>query len=220
MHLKRLLIAGTLGLTVAGAYGALYKWVDENGRVQYSDKPPTEKDKGGVQMSNRGIIMKKIEGGLTPEQKKAKEDEIARKKVEEVKAAEQRRQDNALLQSFSSVQEIDMKRDRELQALESMIVNLRGQERTVSERLLDERNRAESYTQRKKPLPDSIKDDVTRSENEKKVLNDEIARRQQEIVDTRSKYDVLRKRYIELRQESQTGAIQPATSTPPVTAKK
>jgi len=214
MPLKRSLVAAVLGLAVVGAYGALYKWVDEKGRVQYSDKPPTEKDKSGVQMSNRGIVLKKIDGGLTPEQKKAQEEELARKKAEEQKAAEQRRQDHALLQSFTSVQEIDMKRDREVQALEAMITNLRGQEKTVTERLADERKRAESYAQRKKPLPDSVRDDLARSENEKKVLTEDIARRQQEVADARSKYDVLKRRYTELRQSGQTGAVTPAAATP------
>jgi len=221
MPLERSLLAAVLGLAVAGASAALYKWVDEKGRVQYSDKPPTEKDKGGVQMSNRGIVLKKMEGGLTPEQKKAQEDEVARKKLEEQKAAEQRRQDNALLQSFTSVQEIDMKRDREVQALEAIITNLRGQERTASERLAEERKRAESFAARKKPMPDALKEDIARSENEKKVLTEDIARRQQEVVDTRSKYDALKKRYVELRQAGQTGAAAPAAAVPaPSTAKK
>lgn len=229
-RLPRLLISVLLGLAAAGAHGALYKWVDENGRVQYSDKPPASKDRGGVQMSNRGVVMKKLEGGATPEQKKAQEEEIARKKVEDQKAGEQRRQDTALLHSFTSVQEIDMKRDREAQALEAMIVNLRGQERAVSTRLAEERKRAESYAQRKKPLPEALTEDLARSESEKKVLNDEIARRQQEVVDTRSKYELLKKRYVELRQEGRIGsdggatigAVQSASSTtaPPVATKK
>lgn len=220
MYAKRVVTAMLLSLVVAGASGALYKWTDEKGRVQYSDRPPTDKDKGGVQMSNRGIVVKKLDPGLTPEQKKAKDEEAARKKLEEQQATEQRRQDNALLQSFSSVQEIDMKREREIQALEAMITNLRGQERATNERLLEERKRVESYARSKKPLPDSIKDDVTRSEAERKVLGDEITRRQKEIAATRTHYDALKKRYIELRQENPGGTPQPTASAPGAAAKK
>ena len=51
--------------------------------------------------------------------------EEARKRAEDARAAEQRRQDSALLQSFTTVQEIDMKRDREIHAIEIAIANLR-----------------------------------------------------------------------------------------------
>jgi hypothetical protein len=217
---ERVLLAAALACIFAGAQGALYKWVDEQGRVQYSDKPPTDKDKGGVQMTNRGVVVKKLEGGLTPEQKKAKEEEELRRKADEQKALEQKRQDTALLQSFTSAQEIDMKRDRELQALEAVIGNLRGQERSVNERLAEDRRRSEFYDKRKKPPPETIKDDLARSENEKKVIIDEIARRQQEITATRGKYEVLKKRYLELRQQEQASVVPPAVTAPPAPAKK
>lgn len=194
----------------ASASAALYKWVDEKGRIQYSDKPPP--DKSGVEMTNRGIVVKKMEGGLTPEQKKAKDVEHARKKIEEQKAAEQRRQDAALLQSFSSPQEIDMKRDREIQSLESMIANLRGQEHSLTERIADDRRRADYYQKTKKPMPDAIKEDIARGEAEKKGLGEEITRRQQEIQATRARYDALKKRYIELRPAGDTTVILPTAA--------
>jgi chromosome segregation ATPase len=208
-------------VTIAGAAGAsaaLYKWVDEKGRIQYSDKPPP--DKSGVEMTNRGIVVKKIDGGLTPEQKKAKDEEDARKKLEEQKAAEQRRLDAALLQSFSNPQEIDMKRDREVQTLESVIANLRGQERSLNERIAEDRRRTEYYLKTKKPVPDSIKDDIARGEAEKKVIAEEITRRQQEIQATRNKYETLKKRYVELRPAGDTTVILPTAAPQKSAAKK
>jgi hypothetical protein len=214
---KRIAVLLSFGLA-AGAYGALYKWTDENGRVQYSDKPPAS-DKGGVQMSNRGVVMKKLDGGLTPEQKKAKDDELARKKIEEASAAEQRRQDTALLQSFTSVKEIEMKRDREIQALDAAVVNLRSQERTVIARIEDDRRRAESYSKSKKPVPDSVKEDIARGEAERKVIEEETKRKHEEIAATRAKYDALRKRYMELKDVAASG-IQPVSAAPSAPAKK
>ena len=151
MSAERVAIAAILALTVGAAHGALYKWVDENGRVQYSDRPPAG-DHGGVELSNRGIVVKKLEGGLTPEQKKAKEAEAARAKAERAKAEEQHRQDTALLQSFSNAEEIDLRRDREVQGLNATIANLRSQEKRVSERLADDRTRAENLQKRNEPV--------------------------------------------------------------------
>ena len=201
----------------SGAGAALYKWVDEKGRVQYSDKPPADREKGAVQMTNRGVVVKKLEPEVSAEQRKAKEDELARRKQEDVKSAEQRRQDNALLQSFTSVQEIDMKRDREVQAIDATIANLRGQERSVAERLAEDRKRLEGFGKRNKPAPDGLKEDVQRNEAQVRLIRDEIERRHQDILDTRSKYEALKKRYQELREQEQAAAGT-ASTAPAATA--
>ena len=202
-----------LALAVSGAPAAMYKWVDEHGRVQYSDKPPADRGKSAVQMTNRGIVVKKIEPGMTAEQQKAREEEAARNKEEERKAAEQRRLDNALLQSFTSVQEIDMKRDREVQALDTMIANLRGQERSTTERIAEDRRRLEQYAKRGKPPPDAVEEDLRRNEAQVKLIRDEIERHHQEILATRTKYAELKKRYEQLREEEQAKAASRGAST-------
>ena len=216
--LGRCLAFGAVFVLAAGAAdGALYRWVDENGRVQYSDTPP-QKDRSAVQLSNRGMVLKKIEAPLSLEQQKAKDAEEARKRAEDAKALEQRRQDSALLQSFTTVQEIDMKRDREVSVVEIAIANLREQERTLDARLAADRKRAEDLDKTKKPLPQSLKEDIVRAEAEKKVLEDEIKRKYDEIAAIKSRYEALKKRYIVLRQEATM--IQPASTTPPPSAKK
>ena len=199
MYVDRLACATILALAIAGAHGALYRWVDENGRVQYSDRPPAS-DKGGVQLSNRGIVVKKLEGGLTPEQKKAKEEEEARARAEKAKAEEQQRQDTALLQSFSNANEIDMKRDREVQGLNAAIANLRSQEKRVNERLAEDRRRAENFRRRKEPLPDPIKADILRGESEQQLLGEQIKLKLDEIDAITNKYASLKQRYLKLRQ--------------------
>lgn len=207
MRLERAVGAVLLGLALGSSQAAMYKWVDENGRVQYSDKPPVEQGKkGAVQMTNRGIVIKKIAPGMTPEEKKAREEELARKKEEELRAAEQRKRDHALLQSFTNVEEIDMKSDREVQSIEAMIATLRGQERSAVERLADDRRRLDSYTRRRKPPPDSMHEELRESEAQLQVIRDEIERREQEIAATRTKYQALKKRYRQLREEAQARA--------------
>ena len=225
MRFERLTLGITLALALAGADAAMYKWVDEKGVVQYSDKPPTSKSTGGVELSSRGVVKKKLDSALTPEQQKAKEEEEARRKAEEQQAMAQRRADNALLQSFTSVQEIDMKRDRELQSLEAVITNLRTQERSLAERLSEERKRAEAQAKWGKGAPASSADDVARTEGDLKAIRGDIERRQREMAATRDKYEALKKHYVELRQQAtptQTGTNPAGATAPgtPVSAKK
>lgn len=223
MRIERLILAALLGLTASGPQAALYKWVDDKGRIQYSDKPPPDVGKGGVEMSNRGVVKKKLDGGLTPEEKKAQEAEAARRHAEQQEAVAQRRADHALLQSFTSAAEIDMKRDRELQALDAMIGNLKSQERSLVERWTEDKRRADDHAKRSKPLPDGLKQDLARSEGEVKTVREEIQRRQQESSEVKSKYDGLKKRFNELRQPASSEpapVAMPAAATSPQKSSK
>lgn len=213
MRTERLIVGLALAFVVSGAPAALYKWVDEKGRVQYSDKPPADSGKGGVELSNRGVVKKKLDSGLTAEEKKAQEEAAARRRAEEQEALAQRRADYALLQSFTSVQEIDMKRDRELQAIEAIVANLKGQERTLLDRLSEDRRRIEAQAKKGKPPGDGLREDVARTEAEVRVVREEMQRKTKEAADARVKYEGLKKRYIELRQP--VGAdLTPASATP------
>jgi hypothetical protein len=213
MRIDACILAAVVVVLTTAAEAALYRWVDDKGRVQYSDKPPSENNKGGVEMSNRGVVKKKLDASLTPEQQKAREDEEVRRRAEQQQAMAQRRADNALLQSFTSVQEIDMKRDRELQAIDVMIANLKGQERSLLDRLNEDKRRAEGYSKRGKPLPDGMQEDLARAEADVKVIREEMQRKNQEAADTRVKYEALKKRYTELRQPA--SGVAPAASTAP-----
>jgi chromosome segregation ATPase len=213
MRAELLALGFAAALGVSAAHAALYKWVDDRGVVQYSDKPPPN-NKGSVELSKRGIVVKKLDPSLTPEQRKAKEAEEARLKAEKEEELAQRRADNALLQSFTSTQEIDMRRNRDLQALDAILANLRSQERTISNRLSEDRRRADSYRTRGKAPPEGVMSDVSRSEGELKLVRNEMQRREQEKTATRDKYEALKRRYVEL--QGQPTAAPPA----PASAKK
>ena len=212
MRAERLFLAAAALLSFAGASAALYRWVDEKGVMQYSDKPPDAKGKSGVEMSKRGIVLKKLDAPLPPEQQKAKEEDEARRRAEEQQSLAQRRADHALLQSFSSVHEIDLKRDRELQMLDATLGTLRNQERSVDERMREDRKLLDGYAKRGQPAPGSVSDDVSRAEVELKRIRSGIENREKEMAATRDHYDALRKRYLELRQQEKNPVT--ATSAP------
>ena len=76
------LLAAAAALSVAGtARAAMYKWVDEKGVVHYTDKmPPEAVDKASVELNKEGIPIKRTEKALTPEQRRAIEQEAERAK--------------------------------------------------------------------------------------------------------------------------------------------
>jgi hypothetical protein len=57
-----------------------------------------------------------------------------------------------------------------------------------------------------------MQEDIQRNQAQVKLIRDEIERHHQEILATRTKYDALKKRYQELREEQAAG-VPAATAT-------
>ena len=98
-------------------------WKDKAGKtVGCGDKvPPEYQDNATREITRRGITVKQSDASPTAEQKKAQQAEIDRKQAETLAATEQKRKDRALLDTFTTVGEIDLKRKRDIQLIESNI---------------------------------------------------------------------------------------------------
>jgi len=100
----------------------LYKWVDSDGNVQYSDKVPADEsgkehsvlDKSGVTVDRVGAQKTKEELLEAERTKKVAEDLATKKKV-------QQQADQILLDTFTSEDDIAMTRDGKIQAVQSII---------------------------------------------------------------------------------------------------
>ncbi len=135
-----LLLVGTSA--AAGEGKKTYKWEDEDGNVYYGDSIPAEYAERPKQVLNEhAVTIDELEGKKTAEQLEAERIENERRVAQEL----QKRQDQALLATYLSVDEIVMHRDRlvELFQAQSRVTELflRNQKR----RLEDLRSRASRY---------------------------------------------------------------------------
>ncbi len=106
--------------------GALYKWIDENGQIRYSDRlPANQVKKKHQQLNSQGVVLSTKEAAKTDEELAAEAE--ARRKLEEQEAKEakikeaQDKKDQVLLLTFSSEEELGLARDNRLDVLESVI---------------------------------------------------------------------------------------------------
>lgn len=110
------LLATTLmmGLLASPAYAQLlYCCHDAKGIKQCSDSLPNQcVGRAYTVRGPGGKMIKEVEAPLTPEQRKAREEMEARKKVEEQSRKEQAMKDRALLTTYNNEAEIDRARDR------------------------------------------------------------------------------------------------------------
>ena len=115
-----LLRAATLFLLAQAALGAqdqkLYRWVDKDGNVHYGDSVPAEYAEVDKQVVNEHGVTVRIMRG-----KKSDEELAAERRAEELRNERElrRRQDQALLATYLSIDEIVMHRDRRVELFQA-----------------------------------------------------------------------------------------------------
>src|SRR6476620_5634603 len=123
LETRAILLLGTLSFAVFASLPAtswaqaqkIVCWKDKSGKVVgCGDKvPPEFQSSATKEMDSRGITRKTTESVEEANQRKGREQEAARVKAEEDrKLTDLKRQDNALLETYSNEKEIDLKRDR------------------------------------------------------------------------------------------------------------
>ena len=111
------------GLTLSGQVQARMKcWTNNEGVRECGDKvPPEYAQKGHQELGKGGIVREKTERAKTPEEL-AEEERLAKLEEEKIRLEEEKRnQDRILLETFSSVSDIERARDDRITALEATI---------------------------------------------------------------------------------------------------
>ena len=197
-----------LATAVVPAFAVMYKWVDENGVTHYGDSiPPQYINRANVELNQGGVVLKKNEPALTPEQIKAKEAELAKRKQE----GDTRRRDAVLLGTYTSAEEIDLARDRNLRQIEQIIKDTETQLKSVQDKLDASRKQAAAYKRDNQPVPDELKMDIEILEKSNQDLGLAVIQKRAEAKEVRVRFEEDKKRYIELTQGT-SASSKPASA--------
>lgn len=190
----------------------LYKWVDESGKIHYTDKLPTEAaGKASSQISKQGNILKRSDAAPTSEELVAREAERRKKLEAEQIAKEERRKNMALLNTYSSEQDIEDARQRALKANEEAIASTERNIADAQKRQNELLAEAEFY--KKKPMPMQLKRDLQAGETDLKNQHELLDAKKRDIASINTRYDEDKRRYLELTKANKTAATpQAATS--------
>jgi hypothetical protein len=205
--------AALFALAVAAPAGAAtYKWTDEDGQVHYSDKAPPEAPKGAAVLDKQGRQVKKIEAPPSPEELKAKADAEEKQRAIQRTRDEQARKDRALLQSYTSENEIDLARARAVSTLEAQIKSAQ----TFSDSLLREQKslvaRKASYGS--KPIPPELDRESVSVDTELSRQNILIRQKKEELAMVTEKYDTIKQRWHEILADKERAAAAEQAADP------
>jgi hypothetical protein len=202
------------------AAGAAFKCTDAKGITHIGDTPPPGcKEVMMYEVTPAGKILREIEPTLTPEQAKARAAEAERRKAEAAIAAEQKRKDLALLSTYATEKEFDVARDRNIEPLKGRIASTQERIKAVEKKQKDIQDEMEFYKAGKSKkggeMPANLTDDLKRAQAEKTALVATIAGYEKEIEEIKVKFDVDKKRWLDLKNGPKEEAKTTTTSAAP-----
>ena len=199
MKTRALWITAAAALLIAQpSLAAMYKWVDEKGNVHYSDKmPPEASDKANVELSKEGVPIKRNAAPPTAEQRRAKAAEEEQQKVLAREREIVERRDRALVQSYTSEDEIDLARQRAMATIDTQLQSAQAYSVQLTRRRQELEGRRKSFGD--KPVPAAIDHELESIGSELGKQDAFIAEKKRETAMVTARYDADKQRWRELR---------------------
>jgi Domain of unknown function (DUF4124) len=193
----------------------LYKYTDPaTGKTVYTERLPAEAaGKANEQLNRQGTVVKREAPAPTAEELAAREADRKRRLDEEMAAKEEKRKNQALLNTYADEKDIDEARGRALQVNDEAIKDAERKLADAQKRQKLLASEAEFF--QKKPMPMQLKLDIQNNQAEMKAHGDLLDAKRKETASINAKYDEDKRRYLEL---SKTGTV--ATAAPAPTSAK
>ena len=189
----------------------LYKYTDPaTGKTVYTERLPAEAaGKANEQLNRQGTVVKREAPAPTAEELAAREADRKRRLDEEMAAKEEKRKNQALLNTYATEKDIDEARGRALQVNDEAIKDAERKLADAQKRQKLLASEAEFF--QKKPMPMQLKLDIQNNQAEMKAHSDLLDAKRKETVGINAKYDEDKRRYLELIK---TGTVATATPAP------
>jgi hypothetical protein len=203
---KRSWLWGALCLAAAAAGDAaeLYRWVDEQGRIQISDRLPPGQIRYTT-LNPKGIRIHDVipQPAPTPQERAAQQ-------AQEQQAAR-------LRQLYGSAAEIQAIRDQHLADLQASLAFLQEQRAGLVNQLAGLKAREAAFLEGKKAIPPNLRNQIQQSTGDLEAHERAIAQRQQDLEQTRAAYaaDLAAYRALNAAPSPSPGNLKDESASPP-----
>jgi hypothetical protein len=194
-------------MAVAMADRTLYRWVDDDGNVHYTDTlPPSQMSKGHSELSTGGVLLKTVPATKSLEEIE-QEEALRRLRFEQARLIErQRSADRVLLSSFSSEEDLISVRDGKLASIDAMIQMTRNNIQRQREWLAATRADAADMERSGEPVPRHLGDSISEAERAIEDAYAVIAAREAQKKAIREQFDQDLRRFRQLRKLAASGS--------------
>lgn len=191
---RRLGVLAALSLaaaTHAQAANSTYRWVDDKGQVHYSDALPGQQSgMGHSELDKQGRVVKEApRTRYSAEELRRQQQEAAEREARKRAQQAQERHDRALLSTYAREDEIDLARDRTMKLEQANLVNFRLRLDRAKKDLAEIEADIAAVRKLRPKVPAYMLNSREEALKQVKRLNDDIARREQEIVEIGARFD-------------------------------
>jgi hypothetical protein len=188
-------------LTSAGALAErTFKWVDEEGNVHYGDRVPLQySNQERQEINDQGRTLKSYEAPSTPEEIVEQKRLAAIQAEQKKQQAEQARQDEVLLATYSSEADLLMMRDSRIAAIEELIQLTDSRITSLKKRLAGLAEEASDHESRGRPVPEFVQQQTESVRRQVSENQDFIEAKRAEMAAIRQQFAADIARYRELQ---------------------
>jgi len=190
-----------LTICAAASAGKLYRWVDENGRISFSDKvPPKYARKEHTQLSETGRTIAVKDAAKSTEQLALLKKINALQKTQQKLLAAQLAKDAALLKTFQSTSDIDALANSKSEMVQSHIVIASGQSATLKKQLILYQSVAANFERKGKKISKKSLDNIASArsqfdKNQREISEFEAQQKHinEQLLKDKARFEVLTK---------------------------
>jgi hypothetical protein len=168
----------------------------DGGRICADSLPAQCRGKAFRILDEKGNVIKEVGPPLTPEQKAQLVLEEKQRKEAEEKLKEQRRKDQALLDTYATLEDIDFAQRKAENDINLAIKDIETKIEASKKKRKKFEDEAEFY--KKSTMPAEVAKGLGEADHEIKTQQELLAVKRGDLQTIKTKYDTDRKRYIEL----------------------
>jgi hypothetical protein len=188
--------------------GQLYKWIDENGQIRYSDRLPADQvRKKHQQLNPQGVVLNTTEAAKSKAELAA--EAAARLKLEKEQAAQARldelqyQRDQVLLLTFSNEKELGLARNDRIEVLDSVIQLINNSLLATQHTLQRLQTSAdENYLSRGKEVPGGLAQKIEHFTRKMEIRNEQLESKMLDREKINEQYEADLARYRLLKAEA------------------
>lgn len=197
---NRILLFSLLFVMPLVAVAKLYRWVDEQGAVHYTDTlPPAQSQRGHTELRPDGLIEDQVDPAKSLEEYQ-RELELERLREEQQRVIEKQEQaDRVLLNTYRSEDDIVMVRNGTLETIDLQIRVARLNIQRQQEKLTELRGEAGDYERTGKQVPKRLVEQMGSLEQAIHAGYSQILEREEQKVKIRERFARDIKRFRELK---------------------
>ena len=174
----------------------MYRWVDSNGRVHYSDTlPPNYKKSGADEMNKQGTVIRRTQSEAERRAEAERQAELTRVRAEQARRIQL---DRALIQTYTSEAEIDLARDRALEHHRLAIRSAQIRAEAVRATLTELRERMTRIEKGGRKVGPGLIEQYRKAEREDLEIRRAILNNEEAMVRVRDKFAADKQRFREL----------------------